>query len=367
MRVHLAKPKPPPSPLEEALPRKRPFPIFNGILVIFLAFSVWHQTPIGDMPAYVYALFQGTASGSFWRPQFQPRDLAPVQFASRHSRPFEELPINLLQAADRLGIDREFLGTVAFTLGSCDAEDCRIPAPPHLSEILGTLPTTPMVPIYTLAKGIKAAANQLHGDSELALEALFLGVANVRRAMHFSRIAGQPAPETIDQHLGYFPSYVPRGTIDTVRSVLANHRLWYLRWPVPTTLEISSRFGTRVHPVTRQRHLHNGMDIPAKIGEPVVAVQDGEVIRAGRDSLNGNYLKIGHGFGIETVYCHLDSLAVGSGQKVEKGSLVGTVGETGRVTGPHLHFTLKLNNEPVDPRNYPWKRYQAAPQAGLLP
>jgi len=367
MKIDLAKPKPPPPPREDPPPPKSPFKLFDGILVLFLAFAVWHQTPIGDVPAYLSAVYHGQETASFWRPQFQRRDLAPLQFATRNSGHSEALPINLQKAADRLGLDREFLGTVAFTLGACDAEDCRIPAPPHLSEVLGALPTTPVVPIHTLAKGIKAAANELRGNSDLALEALFLGVANVRRAMHFSRIAGRPDPETIEQHLGYFPSHVPRGTIETVRSVLANHRLWHLQWPVPAAHKISSPFGTRVHPVTRRRHLHNGMDIPASVGVPVVAAQDGQVIRAGRDSLNGNYLKIVHGFGIETVYCHLDSLSVGSGHKVTKGTQVGTVGETGRVTGPHLHFTLKLNNEPVDPTDYPWKKHQSLPRAGLLP
>ena len=119
----------------------------------------------------------------------------------------------------------------------------------------------------------------------------------------------------------------------------------------------------RTHPVTGQRSLHKGIDIDGDVGDAVVSAQDGTVFRTGRDSLNGKYIKINHDFGIQTVYCHLDRVDVKSGQQVERGAIIGALGQTGRVTGSHLHFGLKLNNKPVNPQLFGRVPLNRAPRA----
>lgn len=115
---------------------------------------------------------------------------------------------------------------------------------------------------------------------------------------------------------------------------------------------INSKFGVRVHPVLHTVKHHTGIDIPAPTGVPVFAVLDGVVIASSYDSASGNYVKIDHGNGLMTSYAHLSRIEARKHQEIGRGEILGRVGATGRVTGPHLHYTVIVNGQKVNPEKY---------------
>jgi murein DD-endopeptidase MepM/ murein hydrolase activator NlpD len=122
-------------------------------------------------------------------------------------------------------------------------------------------------------------------------------------------------------------------------------------WPVMGALE--GGMGGRRNPFTgRGWEYHEGQDIDAAYGTPVEAAASGRVIIAGRQRGYGNVVYIDHGAGLTTRYGHLSQINVALGQSVTRGQTIGLVGSTGRSTGPHLHYEVRINNQPVDPKRY---------------
>ncbi|MBN2051276.1 MAG: M23 family metallopeptidase [Spirochaetales bacterium] len=112
---------------------------------------------------------------------------------------------------------------------------------------------------------------------------------------------------------------------------------------------ITSRFGTRISPITGELHHHNGIDFAAPLGTPVYAARDGLVEYIGSDSVFGIHVILSHSQEYETLYGHLESLQVELHQRVYSGMILGAVGETGLTTGPHLHFEIRRKGEARDP------------------
>ncbi len=115
---------------------------------------------------------------------------------------------------------------------------------------------------------------------------------------------------------------------------------------------LTSRFGYRISPFTGKTTLHAGMDIAAAPGSPVYAPADGVVVFASYDESYGKLISIDYGFGVTTRFGHLSQIYVQVGQRVTKWDVVGAVGNTGRSTGPHLHYEVRINGTAVDPINY---------------
>ena len=121
-------------------------------------------------------------------------------------------------------------------------------------------------------------------------------------------------------------------------------------WPVVGP--ITSSFGEREDPFNGEGTFHSGIDISSTFGQPVRAAADGVVVTAGLASGYGREILVDHGNGIQTLYGHLSGFAVTSGEEVKVGQIIGYVGTSGRSTGPHLHYEVRIRNTPVNPHKY---------------
>lgn len=123
-------------------------------------------------------------------------------------------------------------------------------------------------------------------------------------------------------------------------------------WPAPSYTRISDDYGYRIHPILKVQQFHNGIDMAAPGGSPILAAYDGKVVAAAYSSSMGNYIMIDHGDSLYTIYMHASTLYVSKGQEVSKGEKIAAVGTTGRSTGNHLHFSVRLNGSYVNPWSY---------------
>lgn len=123
-------------------------------------------------------------------------------------------------------------------------------------------------------------------------------------------------------------------------------------WPAPSYTRISDDYGNRIHPTLGVQQFHNGVDMAAPGGSPILAAYDGKVVAADYNASMGNYIMIDHGDNLYTIYMHASALYVSKGAEVSKGSKIAAVGTTGRSTGNHLHFSVRLNGNYVNPWSY---------------
>jgi murein DD-endopeptidase MepM/ murein hydrolase activator NlpD len=131
---------------------------------------------------------------------------------------------------------------------------------------------------------------------------------------------------------------------------------------------LTSGYGMRTHPILGGRRGHNGIDIGAPTGTPIYATGDGLVSRANRSRTYGNVVYMEHGAEMQTRFAHMSRIAVVQGQRVKKGDVIGYVGSTGRSTGPHLHYEVRVSGRSVNPtreRTDPFNRRANALQGGV--
>jgi murein DD-endopeptidase MepM/ murein hydrolase activator NlpD len=151
--------------------------------------------------------------------------------------------------------------------------------------------------------------------------------------------AESEAERQLQRHLAAF--------LNDRRSILAaTPSIWPVRgW-------VTSGYGRRISPFAKNRRFHAGVDISTRRGTPIVAPAAGVITFAGREGGFGRMVAINHGRGIVTRYAHLDKIKVKVGQKVARGEVIATVGNTGRSTGPHLHYEVLLSGVPTNPMYY---------------
>ena len=125
-----------------------------------------------------------------------------------------------------------------------------------------------------------------------------------------------------------------------------------MKWPIADHYTITSNYGMRVHPITGVYKLHTGVDISASLGTDFTAIANGVVVKAEYNSAYGNMVIIDHGGGVQTLYAHGSQIVATLGQVVNAGDVVLKVGSTGYSTGPHAHFEVRVNGNPMNPLDY---------------
>lgn len=280
------------------------------LLLAGLLVAAWTRTPVGAVASGAVALAQGRQ--------------APDLLASFRTA----LPPALEQS---LGVALAAPPTAADPLSPSPALHTAVRA--HLGE-------------EALAQAIPLGLDQ---DPEAALERLALGEQTRDRAIRRARAAGEAQPERLASHRRFLAAAEARQADRMVEQTLALATVLDLSWPVDPQARVTSPFGHRQHPTLHTRKLHEGVDIAVPVGTPVRAAAAGRVARATEDAVNGRYVSVDHGHGVRTAYCHGEALHVERGQPVDRGQHVMDSGNTGRSTGPHLHFGLRIGGRPVDP------------------
>jgi murein DD-endopeptidase MepM/ murein hydrolase activator NlpD len=179
------------------------------------------------------------------------------------------------------------------------------------------------------ASGSEPAAAEPHPDEEVSVlrqEALRLGIVADAQALSLE--------ELLD------------GLTEKQHELASSPTIWPARgW-------LTSRFGFRISPFTGHRQFHSGIDVAGRSGTDIVAPARGRVVEIGSDGPLGRSVTLDHGYGIRTLYGHLQQLHVKKGQEVERGQVIAALGNSGRSTGPHLHYGVSVRGKPANPIDY---------------
>jgi murein DD-endopeptidase MepM/ murein hydrolase activator NlpD len=158
----------------------------------------------------------------------------------------------------------------------------------------------------------------------------------------------------IDSQAGPFEALLDRAQADLGQLDRLHRAALALPFARPTTgdIDVTSGYGYRIDPFTRGPALHTGLDFRAEYGAGVRATGAGRVVAAEYAGGYGNMVEIDHGNGVTTRYAHLSGIKIAVGQNVETGTVLGRVGSTGRSTGAHLHYEIRIDDQPIDPQRF---------------
>ncbi len=145
--------------------------------------------------------------------------------------------------------------------------------------------------------------------------------------------------------------YKEKDLISKVFDNANKHKIFNSTFIKPLNNKISTPFGVRRYMNNKPKNSHSGIDIKAKLFEPIKSINKGIVVLTGNHFFSGNSVYVDHGLGIISMYFHLSEIKVKKGDPVNKGDIIGLAGSTGRSTGPHLHWGIRVNNVKVDPQS----------------
>ena len=306
------------------------------LLVGLVCVAVWSRTPLGGIGQWAKAKATGSTAEvpsllATFSTGVVDEFVTRIEAVVVNPRPVSDLPPGSFpepyRSAAAAVLEGQSIPAVSQDLGRWGAKD----ADTHL-----------------------AALDRLHSgtNAEATLEIYAVGEAQRDRAIERARAAGEADPESYLAHRRYLPASAQRSGDAVVSSTIGAASMLSLEWPVEGDWRISSPYGYRHHPVLAKRKFHNGVDLAVPEGTPILAAQKGKVAVASEDGVNGKYIVLDHGYGVKTSYCHLSELDVEAGDPVTRGQEVALSGNTGRSSGPHLHFVLRIGKKTVDPEAF---------------
>jgi murein DD-endopeptidase len=339
-------------------PRKRRG-LLDMMLAVALCYGVYAKTPIGAVAETAVRVAQGQKDRPSWFATFKGRetDVKPPPVEATTLSTDSALPASVLAAAEKHKVDVDALAALVAVRGACDAAGkCTLTAPDRLAFFAPGKSGT--VDVDAVAAGLAAAVKTTDAVGsvpasyrwELAVEALFVG-ATLPLAVAQAQKSGLAAPVDVEVHAPFYSPATRRGPLQGALSVLLVQRLRTLAWPA-SGFRITSPFGERIHPVTGLKSFHNGTDIGTPVGTALLSAHHGSIKRASKDSISGNFVIVDHGLGVQTTYCHMDAFSIAEKDHVERAAVLGASGATGRITGPHLHYILRINDKAVDAEQY---------------
>lgn len=337
-----------------------------------------------------HATHEGSGSSSVTRsptplsggatPASASLDAAELPPAPQHAKPQPEgMDLRLghddeapepaqIRPDERAAIDARLSKFLRATPALADAADPSLPIPRRLESLalsLDRVERDQSLRLSSIMRPTLAAAGRLRHAFDVAGLPVQRYVGRLKAQQAPLAMGGpfvEADPETgaasFERDLASVQNAV--ATLDGLRRALPTVPL---RKPLSGALQMTSSFGYRTDPFLGRPALHSGVDLREDYGEPARATAAGVVTAAGSSGGYGNMVEVDHGEGLTTRYAHLSTIAVSVGQRVAPGAIVGRIGSTGRSTGPHLHYEVRVDGEAVDPTRF----LRAASSLGSLP
>ena len=263
------------------------------------------------------------------------------------------MPRHLVRTGLGSGISKVFL-SVALLVGVALPATADVPPTPQSRPTLERLEASSVDASASKAEPAKLAARLRVLSKVLARAGLDLdrlvNDAPVGQ-QRFSEGQGGPLVPAVGRNAGRAAERIAAAELDRLRRMQNVLLAVPLASPL-TEYEVNSGFGYRRDPIRRRGALHTGMDLGSTRNAPIQATAPGVVTEAGRSGAYGIMVVIDHGLGIETRYAHLSRALVNVGDKVAVGRTIGIMGRTGRATGPHLHYEIRFDGRPLNPRPF---------------
>ncbi len=308
----------------------------EALCALLCLWAAWAHTPPGALLRTAVAKVLGTRAAA--RPLLSYYSAGVYQPSARTLEP-PAPPPRALQPAEALGY-----GAWIVVRGLDEADRAGVAAYAASEGTRGDLIDAKAGPALLGSLLHKLSAR--FGSDDLAAVALYCGN---EAAGYAARAAGAHA--SLEEFARVLPERLCEDT-DLAGQTLQQATAAGLSWPVAESARLTSPFGDRNHPVLGAARLHRGVDLSVPVGTPVHAAGGARVRRASEDDVNGRILVLDHGHGVSTLYLHNDELLVGRGSTVARQEVIAKSGNTGRSTGPHLHYQLELGGTAVDPLRY---------------
>ena len=272
--------------------------IFEALLCGCLLYGVYDQTPLGAAGELVVRKSLGQEFTPSWFATFRGKE---VQLNTHELERFghivetSERSSVVETISQQTKVNPEYLDALISVHGQCISEtNCTMTTPAHLPQLLDRYDLPQNVQLAEVARGIGLLKGRLPQPSSASalISSLYIGPVMTQQAIRQATRSGLDAPSDIETFSSFLPPGLRRGNLQQAAKVLAFYRMRKMTWPVKTSFRVTSPYGMRIHPVTKRKKFHNGIDLATPVGTELYAPYAGKISRIGSDSISGTYVKI---------------------------------------------------------------------------